>query len=166
MAGRKLFDRWFFPRLPEGYPSLEAFEAAITAEELERLPKTLMKLAMDGVERIHKVRGVDLDPDRSALVYLDELLDEELAHKLTHEQDPQSPFNLFRVVCTEFGCIVGEIYVREQKGVWRPQRGPNLWRSRIAAPSGTRYDPFRAVVSKLEKERQPDALVRHFDTFG
>ena len=50
------------PIVPEGHPSLEAFEAAITDEERTRLPRTLEKLAMDGVERIYQVRRHDLAP--------------------------------------------------------------------------------------------------------
>jgi hypothetical protein len=163
LTAKRLFARWIRPQVPEGHASLDAFEAAITDEERERLPKTLAKLAMDGVERIYQVRRVDLDPDRSSLEYLDTLLDAEMLFKLTLDQDPASPRNLFRVVCTEFGCIVGEIYVREKKGAWEPSRGPNLWRSRIRLASGEEYDPFLAVVCQLSEEREERALARHYD---
>jgi hypothetical protein len=159
----RLYQAWFRPVLPEGHPSLEAFEAGITDEERERLPKTLSKLAMDGVERIYQVRRHDLSPDREGLVFLDALLDAEMRVKLTRDQDPLHPRNLLRVVATEFGCIVGEIYVRAGKGKWVPRRPPNHWRSRLALKDGE-YDPFLAVVRKLSDDREPDALVRRFDT--
>lgn len=159
-----LWDRWFSPQLPESHRSLEAFEAAISREELERLPKTLRKLARDGVERIYQVRRHDLEPSRGGLEFLDELCDPELRAKLTRDQDPAFPRNLLRVVCMEFGCIVGEIHVRHKKGRWLPQRAPNLWRSRIEGNSGTLYDPFRAIVEKLSDERGRHSLVEAFDS--
>ena len=64
--------------MPDGHRSLEAFENGITEEERERLPKTLSKLAMDGVERIYQVRRHDLSPDREGLRFLDDLLDAEI----------------------------------------------------------------------------------------
>lgn len=160
--GDRLFDTWFRPVVPDGHASLEAFEAGITDEERERLPKTLGKLALDGVERIYQVRRHDLAPGREGLVFLDGLLDAEMREKLTRDQDPGYPRNLLRVVGTEFGCIVGEIYVRAGKGVWVPRRAPNHWRSRIAIKDGE-YDPFRAIARKLSDDHEPDALVRHFD---
>jgi hypothetical protein len=165
LTTERLFARWFRPQVPEGHASLEAFEALMSDDERERLKKTLAKLAMDGVERIYHVRKHDLDPDRSGLVYLDTLLDAEMRWKLTEDQDPAHPRNLFRLVATEFGCIVGEIYVRAGKAAWVPQRAPNLWRSRLRASGGEEYDPFRAVVSKMSDERRDDTLVRHFDRF-
>ena len=159
-----LFGKWFRPQVPEGHASLAAFEAGMTDEERERLPKTLAKLAMDGVERIYQVRNHDLEPGRDGLVFLDELLGDELRWKLTEEQDPAHPRNLFRLVCTEFGCIVGEIYVRAGKAAWITQRGPNLWRSRLRLTSGAEYDPFRAVVRQMSDEREPGALTRAFDS--
>jgi hypothetical protein len=157
-----LFSTWFRPVVPDGHPSLDAFEAGITDEERERLPKTLSKLAMDGVERIYQVRRHDLSPDRDGLAFLDTLLDAEMRVKLTRDQDPAHPRNLLRLVATEFGCIVGEIYVRAGKGKWVPRRPPNHWRSRLALKDGE-YDPFLAVVRKLSDDREPDALVRRFD---
>ena len=161
---RELFARWFRPIVPEGHPSLEAFEAGITDEERERLPKTMEKLAMDGVERIYQVRRVELEPDRTALEFLDGLLGPEMLHKLTLEQDPSHARNLFRLVCTEFGCIVGEIYVRAGKAEWVCERAPNHWRSHLKLTSGESYDPFRAVVRQLSDEREPGALVQAFDS--
>jgi hypothetical protein len=158
-----LFAKWFRPLVPEGHASLEAFEAAMTDEERERLPKTLAKLAMDGVERIYRVRGHDLEPSRQGLVFLDGLLDAEMRWKLTQEQDAQHPRNLLRVVGTEFGCIVGEIYVRAGKGAWEVRRAPNLWRSRIRLKDDTLYDPFLAVVRQLSDERTDGALVGAYD---
>ena len=158
-----LFAKWFRPQVPEGHASLDAFEAAMNDEERERLPKTLAKLAMDGVERIHKVRGHDLAPGHDGLVFLDELLNEELRWKLTQGQDAQHPRNLFRLVATEFGCIVGEIYVRAGKGRWVLQRAPNLWRSRIRLADDSLYDPFFAVVRQMSDERTDHALVRAHD---
>ena len=134
----------------------------MTEDERARLPKTLEKLAMDGVERIYQVRRFDLSPDRDGLVFLDTLLDAEMRVKLTRDQDPAHPRNLLRLVATEFGCIVGEIYVRAGKGAWAPQRPPNLWRSKLILKDGE-YDPFLAVVQKLSDDREPDALVRRFD---
>lgn len=157
-----LFSTWLRPVVPDGHGSLDAFEAAITEEEKERLPKTLGKLAMDGVERIYQVRRHDLSPDREGLAFLDALLDAEMRMKLTRDQDPAYPRNLLRVVATEFGCIVGEIYVRAGKGTWVPRRPPNLWRSRLALRDGE-YDFFFAVVTKFSDDREPDALVRRFD---
>jgi len=157
-----LFANWLRPVVPDGHRSLEAFEAGLTGEERERLPKTLSKLAMDGVERIYQVRRHDLSPDREGLVFLDRLLDAEMRVKLTRDQDPAHPRNLFRVVVTEFGCIIGEIYVRAGKGTWVPRRPPNLWRSTLKLKDGT-YDPFLAVVTQLSDDREPDALVRRFD---
>jgi hypothetical protein len=148
--------------VPEGHASLDAFEAGMTDEERERLPKTLGKLAMDGVERIYQVRRHDLPPDREGLLFLDRLLDAEMRAKLTRDQDPAHPRNLFRLVATEFGCIVGEIYVRAGKGVWVPRRPPNHWRSRLALKDGE-YDPFLAVVRQLSDDREEGALVRRFD---
>ena len=163
LTARTLFDRWFQPQVPEGHASLEAFEAAITEEERERLPKTLAKLAMDGVERIYKVRNHDLEPGREGLLFLDELLDAEMRWKLTEEQDPGHPRNLFRLVATEFGCIVGEIHARAGKGAWVVQRAPNLWRSRLRLADGRLHDPFFAVVRQMSDEREPGALLREFD---
>ena len=165
LTTKALFDRWIRPQVPEGHASLDAFEAAITDEERERLPKTLAKLAMDGVERIYQVRGHDLDPDRAGLEFLDRLLDAEMRWKLTEEQDPTYPRNLFRTVVTEFGCIVGEIYVRAERATWKPARAPNPWRSRLVAPSGAEYDPFVAVVRQMSDEREPGALASHYDSF-
>jgi hypothetical protein len=162
VSAERLFAAWFHPVVPEGNPSLEAFEAAITDEERARLPKTLSKLAMDGVERIYQVRRHDLSPDREGLLYLDRLLDAEMRVKLTRDQDPNHPRNLLRIVATEFGCIVGEIYVHAGKGAWVPRRPPNHWRSRLALKDGE-YDPFLAVVRKLSDDREPDGLVRRFD---
>ena len=162
LESEHLFATWFRPVVPEGHGSLEAFEAAITGEERERLPKTLGKLAMDGVERIYQVRRHDLSPDREGLVFLDTLLDAEMRVKLTRDQDPAHPRNLLRLVATEFGCIVGEIYVRAGKGAWAPQRPPNLWRSKLILKDGE-YDPFRAVVRQLSDDREEGALVRRFD---
>ena len=159
-----LWGKWFRPQVPEGHASLEAFEAAITAGEIERLPKTLQKLAPDGVERIYQVRKHDLEPGREGLEFLDALCDAELRWKLTQEQDPAFPRNLFRLVCTEFGCIVGEIHVRQGKGRWVSQRAPNLWRSHIAWSGGTTYDPFRAIVEKLSDERGRNTIVEAFDS--
>ncbi|MHC4223324.1 MAG: hypothetical protein ACYSX0_08465 [Planctomycetota bacterium] len=159
-----LFHRWLRPIVPEGHASLEAYESLLGDDERERLRKTLAKLAMDGVERIHVVRNHDLDPDRDGLVYLDELLDAELRWKLTEEQDPNHPRNLFRLVVTEFGCIVGEIYVRTGKGEWIVQRAPNIWRSHIHGPGGEIYDPFLAVVRQMSDEREEGALTRHYDS--
>lgn len=160
---RALFDKWFRPQVPEGHASLEAFEAAMTDEERERLPKTLAKLAMDGVERIYQVRGHDLAPDRDGLVFLDGLLNAEMRWKLTQGQDAQHPRNLFRLVATEFGCIVGEIYLRAGKGAWVLQRAPNLWRSRLRLEDDSLYDPFLAVVRQMSDERSDGALARAFD---
>lgn len=162
-TARALFDKWFRPLVPEGHASLEAFEAAMTDEERERLPKTLAKLAMDGVERIYQVRRHDLEPGREGLVFLDGLLDAEMRWKLTQEQDAGHPRNLFRLVATEFGCIVGEIYVRAGKGEWVPQRAPNLWRSRLRLSDDALYDPFFAVVRQMSDERDDGALTRAFD---
>lgn len=158
-----LYGRWFRPQVPEGHASLEAFEAAITEEETRRLPKTLAKLANDGVERIYQVRGHDLEPAREGLEFLDSLLDAEMRWKLTQDQDPTFPRNLFRVVATEFGCIVGEIFVRSGKGGWKPRRAPNHWRSTIELPDGGSFDPFRAVVRQMSDEREEGALTRAFD---
>lgn len=162
LTARALFEKWFRPQVPEGHASLEAFEAAITEEEEERLPKTLAKLAMDGVERIYQVRGHDLEPGREGLVWLDGLLDEEMRWKLTADQDPNHPRNLFRLVSTEFGCILGEIYVRTGKGQWTVERAPNLWRSRIRTKEAE-YDPFFAVVRQMSDEREDGALVKAYD---
>jgi len=159
-----LFQRWLRPIVPEGHASLEAYESLLGDEERERLQKTLAKLAMDGVERIHVVRKHDLDPDRNGLVHLDELLNSELRWKLTEEQDPNHPRNLFRLVVTEFGCIVGEIYVRTGKGEWVVRRAPNIWRSRIRGSGGEIYDPFLAVVRQMSDEREVGALTRHYDS--
>ena len=158
-----LFSRWFRPVVPEGHASLEAFEKGITDDERERLPKTLAKLALDGVERIYQVRGHDLEPDREGLVFLDELLNAELRWKLTEDQDPNHPRNLFRIVATEFGCIVGEIFVRAGKANWIAQRAPNHWRSQLSLAGGATWDPFQAVVAKMSDEREPNALVEMFD---
>ncbi len=166
VTARVLFDRWFRAQVPEGHVSLEAYEAAITDDEVARLPKTLHKLATDGVERIYQVRRKELEPDRSALLFLDDLLDPEMRWKLTQEQDASHPRNLFRVVATEFGCMVGEIYVHAGKGRWLPRRAPNLWRSRIARADGSEYDPFLAVVRQLSDERVPGALAGHFDAMA
>lgn len=162
IPAERLFSAWFRPVVPDGHPSLEAFEAGITDEERARMPKTLGKLAMDGVERIYQVRRHDLSPDRDGLVFLDRLLDAEMRIKLTRDQDPAYPRNLLRIVATEFGCIVGEIYVRAGKGTWVPRRPPNHWRSRLLLKDGE-YDPFVAVIEKLSDDREPDALVRRFD---
>jgi hypothetical protein len=162
LTGETLLATWFRPIVPEGHASLDTFEAAMTDEERERLPKTLAKLAMDGVERIYQVRRHDLAPDRDGLVFLDTLLDAELRVKLTRDQDPAHPRNLLRLVATEFGCIVGEIHVRAGKGSWVPRRPPNLWRSRLDLQDGE-YDPFLAVVRQLSEDREPGALVRRFD---
>jgi hypothetical protein len=158
-----LFARWFRPIVPDGHASLDSFEAAMGDEERELLPKTLAKLALDGVERIYQVRGHDLDPGRDGIRYLDGLLDAEMRWKLTEDQDPAHPRNLLRVVATEFGCIVGEILVRAGKGTWEPRRAPNLWRSRVRLRGGELYDPFREVVRKLSDDREADALTRAFD---
>jgi len=118
---------------------------------------------MDGVERIYQVRRHDLAPDRDGLVFLDTLLDAEMRAKLTEDQDPAHPRNLFRIVATEFGCIVGEIHVRAGKASWVPRRPPNLWRSRLLLKD-LEYDPFLAVVRQLSEDREPGALVRRFDS--
>lgn len=161
-----LLKRWFHAVVPDGHASLEAYEARMDEDERGRLPKTLAKLAADGVERIHRVRGHDLDPDRRGLEYLDALLGPALLQNLTARQEPYDPRNLFRVVATEFGCVVGEIYVRTGKGTWRPARAPNLWRSRVVAPSGREYDPFVAVVRRMSDEREDASLVRDYDAFA
>ncbi len=161
----ELWDRWFRPVVPEGHASLEAFESLLTTEETERLPKTLAKLAAEGAERIHRVRKHDLDPDRGGLAYLDELCGPALLQNLTAGQDPADPRNLLRVVTTEFGCVLGEIYVRTGRGSWRCARAPNLWRSGIVSPSGRVYDPFRAIVRQLSEEREGSALLRNYDAF-
>ena len=163
LTADRLWSRWFRPQVPEGFASLDTFESAITDEERKLLPKTLSKLANDGVERIYQVRGHDLEPDRSGLVFLDGLLDAEMRWKLTQEQDPSFPRNLFRLVCTEFGCVVGEIYARTNRGVWRPRRAPNHWRSVIELEGGDDFDPFRAVVEKMSDERKADSLAKHYD---
>ena len=82
------------------------------------------------------VRSPGLSIHKSGSVILDGLLDAEMRWKLTEGQDPAHPRNLFRLVSTEFGCIVGEIWVRSGKGEWLPQRAPNLWRSRIRRADG------------------------------
>jgi hypothetical protein len=164
LTASALHGRWFRAIVPEGHASLESFEAGITSEEEARLPKTMEKLAMDGVERIYQVRRVELEPDRSTLAYLDGLLDAEMLHKLTLEQDPTHARNLFRVVCTEFGCIVGEIFVRAGKGHWELRRAPNHWRSTLRLSNGERYDPFLAVIRQLSDEREPGGLARAFDS--
>jgi hypothetical protein len=163
LSADALWGRWFSPQVPEGHASLAAFEAGITEEERVRLPKTIRKLANDGVERIYQVRGHDLAPDREGLVFLDSLLDAEMRWKLTADQDPNFPRNLLRLVCTEFGCIVGEIYRRNGMGAWELARAPNLWRSHLVLKGGETYDPFRAVVRKLSDDREPHALAEHFD---
>jgi len=163
LRARDLYAKWFRPQVPQGHASLDAFEAAITEEEKERLPKTLAKLAMEGVERIFQVRKHDLDPDREGLVYLDRLLDAEMRWKLTEGQDPAHPSNLFRVVATEFGCIVGEIWRRTGRGDWVVQRAPNHWRSKVRRPDGGEYDPFLAVVRQMSDEREAGALVLAYD---
>ena len=163
LTAATLFAKWFRPQVPEGHASLDAFEAGITTEEQERLPKTLSKLAMDGVERIYQVRSHDLEPGRDGLVFLDELLGAEMRWKLTQDQDPRHPRNLFRLVATEFGCIVGEIHVRAGKGAWVVQRAPNLWRSRLRLADDRLYDPFFAVVRQMSDERDAGALTSGFD---
>ena len=165
VAADALWSRWFHAVVPEGHASLQAYEALMGDDERALLPKSLAKLSMDGVERIYQVRRKDLDPNRNGLEYLDTLLDAEMRWKLTEDQDPNHPRNLFRLVATEFGCIVGEIYVRTGKGQWTPQRAPNLWRSTIVGTRGETYDPFRAVVRKLSDERETGALARHHDAF-
>jgi len=162
----ELFARWFHPVVPEGHASLEAFEALLGDDERERLGKTLAKLAADGVERIHRVRGHDLDPDRNGLAYLDALLGPALRENLMRGQDPADPRNLLRVVATEFGCIVGEIHVRTGRGAWTPRRAPNLWRSRILSATGREYDPFAAVIRQLSDERSDGVLLRDYDAFA
>jgi hypothetical protein len=163
LTAGELFDRWFRAVVPEGHPSLAAYEAAMAEDERQRLPKTLSKLALDGVERIYQVRKHDLDPGRDGLVFLDALLDAEMRWKLTQEQDPTHPRNLFRLVATEFGCIVGEIWVRARKAEWIVARAPNLWRSRLRLADGSEYDPFQAVVSQMSDDRIPNALTSAFD---
>ncbi len=163
ITARELFERWFRPIVPEGHPSLEAFESGITDEEKERLPKTMEKLAMDGVERVYQVRRVELEPDRTTLEFLDGLLGPEMLHKLTEEQDPTHARNLLRIVCTEFGCVVGEIYLRAGKATWELRRAPNHWRSSLRLTSGETYDPFLAVVRQLSAEREEGALAAAFD---
>jgi len=163
ITAERLFATWFRPVVPEGHATLEAFEALMADDERERLPKTLAKLAMDGVERIYQVRRHDLSPDREGLLFLDTLLDAEMRVKLSRDQDPAHPRNLLRLVSTEFGCIVGEIYVRAGKGSWVPRRPPNLWRSRLSLKDGGEYDPFLAVVRQLSDGREPGALARRFD---
>jgi len=160
-----LFGKWFTTIVPEGHASLENFEALMTDEERERMPKTLAKLALDGVDRIYGVRKVDLEPDREGLAYLDETLGPAIRHNLTRDQSPADPRNLFRLVATEFGCILGEIYVRADKGEWNPRRSPNHWRSAIRAKSGSEFDPFAAVIKQLSDEREDGALLAEFDTF-
>jgi len=165
LSADELWGRWFRPVVPEGHPSLEAYESLMGDDERERLKKTLAKLSMDGVERIFQVRQHDLDPTRDGLAYLDELLDAEMRWKLTDGQDPNHPRNLFRLVATEFGCIVGEIHVRTGKGEWCAQRAPNLWRSRIHGSRHAQdgYDPFRAVVRRMSDERDEGSLVQQYD---
>ncbi len=161
-----LWGRWFVPVVPEGHPSLESYESLITDEERERLPKTLQKLAMDGVDRIYEVRRKEVSPDRDGLAYLDELLDAGLRMNLERDQVRGNPRSLFRIVATEIGCIVGEVYRRTDKGRWVLRRGPNHWRSHILSDSGAEFDPFRLVVRQMSDEREPGALVTHYDTFG
>ncbi|MEE8104706.1 MAG: hypothetical protein V3T86_04130 [Planctomycetota bacterium] len=161
-----LFDKWFTTIVPEGHTSLENFEALMTDEERERMPKTLSKLALDGVDRVYGVRKVDLAPDREGLEYLDKTLGPAIRHNLTRDQSPADPRNLFRLVATEFGCILGEIYVRADKGVWEPRRSPNHWRSTIRAKSGAEFDPFAAVIKQLSDEREDGALLAGFDGFA
>ena len=160
-----LWGRWFVPVVPEGHPSLEAYESLITDEERERLPKTMAKLALDGVDRIYDVRKKEVSPDREGLAYLDEMLDGGLRMNLERDQVRGDPRNLFRIVATEIGCIVGEVYRRTGKGRWVPQRSPNHWRSLIRSDGGSEFDPFRIVVRQMSDEREPDALVTHYDAF-
>ncbi len=160
-----LWARWFLPVVPEGHPSLETYESLITDEERERLPKTLQKLALDGVDRIYEVRGKEVTPDPDGLAYLDGLVDVGLRMNLERDQDRGNPRNLFRIVATEIGCIVGEVYRRANKGRWVPRRGPNHWRSLIRSEAGTEFDPFRLVVRQMSDEREPDALLSHYDAF-
>jgi hypothetical protein len=115
------------------------------------------------VERILAVRRHEVDPDRRGLEFMDALLDAGVRENLGRDQDPNDPRSLFRVAATEFGCIVGEIWVRAGKGTWAPSRAPNLWRSLVRTSSGRDYDPFRAVVRHLSDEREPGRLVRDFD---
>ena len=132
LAAATLYGRWFKPQVPEPHPTLESYEAAITEEELLRLPKRLAKLAHDGVERIFpRPPSTTSTPTARASSSWDELLDAEMRWKLTQDQDPNFPRNLFRLVCTEFGCVVGEIYRRAGLGEWACVRAPNHWRSTI-----------------------------------
>ena len=159
-----LWNKWFVPLIPEGHPSLDAYEGLITDEERTRLPKTMLKLALDGVDRIYGVRKAEVSPDRAGLVFMDELLDTGLRHNLVRDQNPADPRSLLRIVATEFGCIVGEVYEREKKGVWVLQRSPNLWRSQIRLNDDALYDPFRAVITQLSDDKEEGGLVRRFDS--
>lgn len=163
VTAQALLDKWFHVRVPEGHASLAAFEAGMTEQEKERMPDTLAKLAVEGVERVYQVRRVELDPDRTTLEYLDELLDAEMRWKLTQDQDATHPRNLFRLVATEFGCMVGEVWIQAGKAQWEPQRAPNHWRSQLKLADGSTYDPFHAVVKKMSDEREPNALTARFD---
>lgn len=158
-----LWARFFQPVVPVGHASLEAFESAIAEEERALLAKTLGKLALDAVERILRVRGKEIDPDRSGIAFLDAMLDPGVRENLARDQDPSDPRNLFRVAVTEFGCAVGEIFVRTGKGRWEPRRAPNLWRSAVRRPDGSLFDPFRAVVRQLSDDREPGALLKAYD---
>ena len=157
--------RWFPAIVPEGHAGLDAFEQAISEDERRRLPQTLAKLAENGVQRIHHVRKVDLEPDRGGVAYLDEMLSPAVRESLLWNQRPDDPQNLFRKVVTELGAILGELYVRGGKGRWDPRRAPNLWRSEIVSGSGGRCNPFDAVLRQLSDEHDPGSILAHYDAF-
>ena len=81
----------------------------------------------------------------------------------SHASAPAPHANAVAFGHTQFGCVVGEIYARTNRGVWRPRRAPNHWRSVIELEGGGDFDPFRAVVEKMSDEREADALAEHYD---
>ena len=158
--------RWLPVIVPEGHAGLDVFEQAISEDERRRLPQTLAKLAENGVQRIHHVRKVDLEPDRAGVAYLDEMLSPAVRESMLWNQRPDDPQNLFRKMATEFGAILGELYVRGGKGLWDPRRPPNLWRSEIVSAAGERYNPFETVLRQLSDDHEPGSILTHYDSFG
>jgi len=94
------------------------------------------------------------------------MLSPAVRESLLWNQRPDDPQNLFRKVVTEFGAILGELYVRGGKGRWDPRRAPNLWRSEIVSGGGGRCNPFDAVLRQLSDEHEEGALLAHYDRFG
>jgi len=120
-------------------------------------PENAAKLAQLAVEAAKKVDGIDLDYSPRSLASVDQILGKFHAEGLSENQIGETVFS--------FGCYVGEVLVRHNKGNWSMPTDSFLAKFGLGGsnmmvvelPNGSTWNPIGKVF-KLLKNGQEDSV--------